>query len=487
MQTASTNWTPGRRRVWWTALPVTLLAAIAVATLAPVDLDPQLSASWRMATEARLSASETSSGVATASLRAGFARTRLTPALGVSGGNPALGEFDAIPLAGYGNRKGQPATGVLDDVWVKAVAFAVAGRTGVVVSADALIIPREVALQATDAVTAATGLRRDQIFFGATHTHCSLGGWGEGPVGQAFAGPFHPGAVVWFAGQLAAAVREAVADLTPASLGTGGFEAPEWVRNRLVGEQGPVDARFSLIRVRQEDGDEAVIGSYGAHATVLGASTMRFSGDYPGAWQRTMERNSGGLALFLAGAVGSQGPRTPVGGPDGATAMGEALATASRKALAEISMSQEVIFGQASVEVGLPELQNRILDGVRLRPWLARRLLPPLAADVWIQAVRIQDAVWCSTPCDYSGELALALRGDACLRGLDAVVTSFNGDYIGYVIPGKYFHLGGYESRVMSFYGPNIPDYFDGVLRRLMHRLSPAASDPVVNSGPGRH
>lgn len=449
------------------ALGVGLLA-VGIAGLAPVRLDPEIQAPWREATRIRLEALDREGAVGQGVLSAGFARAKLTPTLGVTGGVPAHGEFSSLPLAGYGDRNGRPAAGVLDDVWVKAVALSVGSRTGVVVAADALIVPRDVAEAAALAVASATGLRREQIYFGATHTHCSLGGWGKGPVGEAFAGPFDPGVREWFSGQLAAAIRQAVADLKPASLGTGSFQARSRVRNRLVGDAGPVDAGFHLIRVRQSAGGEAVIGTFGAHATVLGSDTMQFSGDYPGAWQRAVERERGGMALFLAGAVGSQSPRAPQGGAEGAVALGELLATETIPVLSAMALSESVAFGWASVEADLPELQNRVTDGLRLRPWLARKLLPPLSSGTLFQALRVQDAVWCSTPCDYSGELALDLQGAACRLGLTAAVTSFNGDYIGYVIPGKYYHLDGYEPRVMSFYGPNIPGYFDGILRGLV-------------------
>ena len=47
------------------------------------------------------------------------------------------------------------------------------------------------------------------------------------------------------------------------------------------------------------------------------------------------------------------------------------------------------------------------------------------------------------------------------------MITSFNGDYVGYVIPSRYYHLNGYEPRVMSFFGPNVPDYFDEFIRTM--------------------
>lgn len=461
------------KRLLLLTMPVAgiVILAAGIAGLAPVRLDPDVHAAWREATRTRLEALDRETLVARGPLRAGFGRSKLTPSLGGADRDPEGGVFPALPLAGYGDRKGRPAEGVLDDVWVKAVALSVGSRTGVVVAADALIIPRDVAETAVSKVAETVGLRREQIYFGATHTHCSLGGWGQGPVGEAFAGPFEPGVRTWFAGRLAAAIQQAVNDLQPAALGTGAFQARSWVRNRLVGDLGPVDAGFHLIRVRQSDGDEGVMGTFGAHATVMGSRAMQFSADYPGVWQRAIERERGGMAMFLAGAVGSQSPRPPKGGAEGAVAMGEALAAETLSLLKEIALSDSVTFGWAAVEADLPELQNRLTDGVRLRPWLARRLLPPLAPGTWLQAMRVQEAVWCSTPCDYSGELALDLQGVACRLGLDAAVTSFNGDYVGYVIPGKYYHLDGYEPRVMSFYGPNLPDYFDGILRRLVTAL----------------
>jgi hypothetical protein len=94
--------------------------------------------------------------------------------------------------------------------------------------------------------------------------------------------------------------------------------------------------------------------------------------------------------------------------------------------------------------------------------------LLPVHPDTLLQAVRIGSAIWVSTPCDFSGELALHLREHAATAGLDLTVTSFNGDYIGYVIPGKYYHLGGYEPQTMSFFGPTVPDYFEDLLRRAV-------------------
>jgi hypothetical protein len=401
-------------------------------------------------------------------VRAGFGRVKLTPTTGAAKDDPERGEFRWVPLAGYGSRQGKPATGVREDVWVKAVAFAVGGQTGVVVTADALIIPREVAEATMERLRGRLGLERRNVYFGATHTHCGLGGWGQGWVGEAFAGGYQPGVRVWMARQLAEAAVLAVTDLAPARVGRAAFGAPDFTRNRLVGDRGTIDSQFSLLDIRKiEGGGRAVIGSFAAHATVLSSDCLEFSGDYPGFWQRAVEGQGVTLAMFLAGAVGSHSPKPPAGGTEGAQRMGEALAERTGKALAEVSLTNRIAWSMTTLEVRLPELQARLTEGVRLRPWVARLILP-VGHETRLQAWRLGDALWLSTPCDYSGELALELKSLAHTKALHAVVTSFNGDYVGYVVPSKYYGMSGYEPRVMSFFGPQLPDYFDALLKDLI-------------------
>ena len=172
-------------------------------------------------------------------------------------------------MAGYGARHGKSATGTHDDLYVKAVALRVQGKIGVMVGADALIIPREVTEMAVRRLEQESGLAREQIYLSATHTHCSIGAWGEGLVGEAFAGGFQPEARVWFADCLVTAVQNALTDLKPAQFGHGHFAAPQYIRNRLVGGLGRVDPEFCYAVVKQDTGKLAVLGVFGAHATVL--------------------------------------------------------------------------------------------------------------------------------------------------------------------------------------------------------------------------
>lgn len=247
--------------------------------------------------------------------------------------------------------------------------------------------------------------------------------------------------------------------------------APEFVRNRVVGQLGNVDPEFTYLLVKQQEGKMAVLGTYAAHATVLSSDLMEFSADYPGYWQRAIEQATGGMAVFLAGGVGSHSPVPPENGFVGAERMGVALAEKVLGQSSQVSLTNSIAFGMRGLEFSLPPTNVRISDGLRLRPWVARRLVP-VRKTTFIQAFRLDHWIWVSTPCDFSGELALETKAYLHSEGVSAVVTSFNGDYIGYVIPLKYYHLDGYEPRTMSFFGPNVPDLFDDLIRRLALTLA---------------
>jgi len=457
---------PGRRLRQVGVALAALAAATAVLCLDFVDHRPYFRESYYTETAAREREARGTGGVVRGGLEAGFGVVRLTPTINASQDDPAKGQFRSIPLAGYGSRRGKAATGTHDDLHVKAVALRVGERTLVIVGADALIIPFEVADAATRRLAEELKLTREQIYLGATHTHASLGGWGEGWVAQAFAGGFQPGARVWMAECIVAAVRAAVADLRPAALGHGKFAAPEFIRNRLVGELGRVDPEFSFAVVKQQDGRQAVLGSFAAHATVLPSSLLEFSGDYPGFWQRAIERATGGVGVFLAGSVGSHSAVAGAKGMAGAERLGQALAQRLLAELPGVQLADTIVLGVRGLELALPPLNLRLTDGLRLRPWLASRILP-VRDRTFLQVFRLGGTLWVSTPCDYSGELTLGIKDTLRARGLDAIVTSFNGDYVGYVIPARYYHLAGYEPRTMSFFGPNLPDYLDGCIRTL--------------------
>ncbi|MFQ5628140.1 MAG: neutral/alkaline non-lysosomal ceramidase N-terminal domain-containing protein [bacterium] len=442
------------------------LAIFLVWALDAVDYEPYFLTQYYQTTTARLDSLLQSTDLYTGAIEVGLGKASLTPHPSREEDDPLKGEFKAVPLAGYSDRESNPATAVHDSLFVKAVAIRVSGQTLLMVSLEALIVPVEIAAAVAEKVHESTGLDRTQILFSATHTHSGPGAWGEGWLAEQFAGQYNPAVQRWLIRQTVRAIERACVDLTPAQIGNSSFSAPQFVKNRLVGNLGWVNDAFDVLVFRQADGDQAVLGIYSAHATVLPAENMQFSGDYPGYWQRAIEKQVPGMALFFAGSVGSHGPAEIARDFKSAQKIGEALANSVLTELPKIMFQDTVAISSLGLPVELPELHVRLTSGIRFTPTLAKLLLD--TDSTYLQAFRLGNLLWVSTPCDFSGEMAIELKNLAGQNGFHAIISSFNGSYTGYLIPGKYYYYNSYESRIMSWFGPYIGDYFDELIRRMM-------------------
>lgn len=449
---------------------ILVVVAVYYALTGSVIHTPYLNESYYALTMSRLDSLNEQSVLVRGKLEAGFARINITPVINAEKDDAAQGVFRVMPLAGYGDRDGRPAEGTHDSLYVKALALRVNDQLIVMVGSDLLIMPPEV----TDSVAAHlkkyAGLSRSQLFLSATHTHSSVGAWASGFVGSEFAGEENPDVRRWLTQQIETCILQARSDLKPAHLTTVQFEAPDYVKNRLVGRQGKVNDVFNFIVIEQYDGKRGIVGAYAAHATTLGGSNMLFSGDYPGYWQRKLEKNGLDMAIFFAGTVGSHGPVGKGSGFERAEYIGEGLADSVQKYMQAPAWQEEIGFKYLSLRVRLPEFHIRISLERHLCTALSRQLLP-LHTDVWIQAVRLGDLVWVTTPCDFSGEFAIDLQNDLYRQGFKTAISSFNGDYVGYVIPGKYFYMKKYESFTMAWFGPNLGAYLVDLIERLTNAV----------------
>ena len=78
---------------------------------------------------------------------------------------------ESIWLAGYGDRT-RPSEGVLQDIYVKALALdAEAGKPVVIVTADLVGIPREISDPVAARCEKEFRLPRDRLVLNASHTH----------------------------------------------------------------------------------------------------------------------------------------------------------------------------------------------------------------------------------------------------------------------------------------------------------------------------
>ena len=212
-------------------------------------------------------------------------------------------------MAGYGARKGANYEGINDSIWVRAVVFDNGISRSVYVSMDLLIVPPNLD---RDLLLEGTSLSDDDIYFTASHTHSSIGGYLEGLAGNIFGGKYDQRNLDFITNQTRKAILKASKDLSKAMLGYGSIFASDFITNRLVGDSiGTYDPYLRLIKIHKDNGENAAIFSYSAHATCFGHKQRKISGDYPGKVVSMLEDSQEiDFAVFGAGAVGSMSPRT---------------------------------------------------------------------------------------------------------------------------------------------------------------------------------
>ncbi|MCP4664427.1 MAG: hypothetical protein GY856_54280 [bacterium] len=380
------------------------------------------------------------------------------------------------PLAGYGNRRGQPATGAHDELTVKALVLSDGRDRVAIVASDLLIVPENVAEKVRIEVARRVALAADDILFSASHTHSGPGAFAPGWVAGRFAGEYDPAVVTALAELMAETIVRAYESQGPARLGRGRVKVPEHIRNRTR-EGAPVDPDLDFLLVEKHDRSRCTMVSFAAHPTLVGGDNMEWSAGYPGALTRTLEREVGGMALFLAGAMGSMGPEPPAGlaGFAAAEALGRSLASRVVAELDGLALDDRLDVASVGIALKMPPLQVRWNRWLRLSPFLVRGLGVDNRA--WLQGVRVGETVLIGTPSDFSGELSVELKTWAAELGYDLWVLSFNGDYIGYVSPDRYYATAsrkgreGYEMVVMSWCGPQQAEYLVRLVRRMVGEL----------------
>ena len=382
--------------------------------------------------------------------RVGYSKVNLTPA-------------EPLTVAGYSKRMGKHYTSVHDSIYVRTLVIDNGTRRVAVVSADLLIIP--------PTVTALLEQQLPEIHFtlentylGATHSHNSIGNWGKGFT-SFMLGMYEDSVVRFITDKIKQSIVEASQNMLPAKLSTTVVAMPEGVYNRVT-DGGPVDPLLRCIKIERTDGSRLLFVSYTAHATCLFSRDLELSGDYPGKLTEMLEADDYDFAMFMAGAVGSHGPAAPKGGWDCIDWMATNIIEKLEAPILVWAPMQDTGIEMHRISLALSEPQPKISPSWRMRPWLFRAAFGEYPT--FISTLRIGDVVFLSTPCDFSGEFNFSIDSLAASRNVFPVVTSFNGGYIGYVTPEKYYDEDHHETQLMNWYGPGNGEYLKDVLEYLL-------------------
>lgn len=435
----------------------------------PIDTTPYFQTKYYENTIANMDAEVKKMTEAKGQLYAGFSRVNITPKIINVSPNAAKGEFNAIKMAGYGS--GQIAKGVHDSIFAKAIAIKVGGSEVVFISADMVIIPELVVLKVAENLK--EKIDRKQLFFGATHTHSSIGNCIPGFVGKSFGGEFQPEVVAWLSTKFTNLILDALKDEKPSKLSTGYIKTPNLVRNRIIGETGRLNDKLNLLSFIQKNGRKAVIGIFSAHATTIGTWNDAYSADYPGYFQRDLESTDVDLALFFAGTVGSHSNKGEGEKFSKAQYIGETLADSAKSLIRTMAYDSILKMTTMASELQIPELQAfYVTDQRRLSPFLGKKLMTDMDP-IYLQGLKLNNFIWIAMPYELSGEYGIDLKNALELEGYMSVLTSFNGQYLGYIVPQKYYYYDTYEARLMGWYGPNMGDY----LMELNFKMSNALTN----------
>lgn len=389
----------------------------------------------------------------TGSLRIGWSTVNITPS-------------DPVPLAGYGNRRPKTSAGIHDSSFVRSVVFEMGGKKAALVTADLLIIHPEISRRVWKLLSPEWSA--EEIYFTATHTHSGPGGWAPGIIGKLFAGPYDPKIADQLAEKIAVSIRLAAVNTTAGSLSFIEFSVDNLVTNRLAKEKGTIDPWLKVLQIQNKSG-RGFISFFSAHTTCFGHEFRKLSGDYPAALITSLEQDSSiQFAAFGAGAVGSMGPNV-----------------ARKNDLEEVQQMAAALHEQIALFdlLGSPPLPPaplhtyqlrvplrapyfKVTKHLALRPYLFNQIGGTYQNH--IRVMQIGSVLMIGMPCDFSGELAEPLYRVAREKGLHLIITSFNGEYMGYVIKDKWYDLPKYEAKTMSWYGPDTGSYFSEIITRII-------------------
>ncbi len=389
------------------------------------------------------------------SLEVGWSRVSITP-------------VEQAPLAGYSNRNPKVMEGLHDSIFVRSVVFKQGAEKVALVAADLLIFHPEVTQRIAMALS--TDWSMDQLYLTTTHTHSSLGGWAPGLVGEAIAGVNNDTVAQFIADRVVLSIEKAGSTLFTSKVGVVETDLNQLVYNRLAHEEGTTDPWLKSLLINRDE-KMGIMNFYSAHATCLNSQWSHLSGDFPGRLNSLLARDTlYDFTLYGAGAVGSMGPVAPGEGWDRV----EKYAGELKRQMDFLPMiaTYADISSLTSFQLSLPLRQPyvKITEDWAVRPYIFKKLAGDYAVN--ISVFKLGTTLFIGIPADFSGELAVPLYQKARDLGLNLIITSFNGGYIGYVVKDEWYDLNKYESRSMSWYGPDNGAYLSEIIERILQIVS---------------
>lgn len=372
-----------------------------------------------------------------------------------------------MPMAGYAPRNHFDS--VHDSLFTKVLAISNESTISYLITIDLLLFPprlKELVVEKMKEQKRAN----EFLYLSASHTHSGLGGWNESMAGQFIAGKYD---AVWLnavADSIISNMNQAKKNSLPAKLSYWETDAGEYVTNRLVAN-GKIDGKLRGLKIIRQDSSDAILFTYSAHPTNINHLAKIISGDYPNAINKKLNKKGIDFSIFMAGMIGSH-RLDHIDKSDYELVNSAAELLSDKILIAPINdLTDSITISSRSIDLPLAPSQLRIGKNWKIRDWLFTLALGKLKAD--ITYLRIGDILMLGTSCDFSGELAInqKLEQLSNQKNLHLIITSFNGNYTGYITDDSHYDgVVAEEVRAMNWVGPYYGEYYGEVVKKLISK-----------------
>ncbi|WP_291777525.1 neutral/alkaline non-lysosomal ceramidase N-terminal domain-containing protein [Cecembia sp.] len=312
------------------------------------------------------------------------------------------------------------------------------------------------------------GLNIDHIYFTATHTHSGMGGYMPGLIGKFAFGGYDKALVEFWEEKSLEAVQTALSSMDTVELIFQKSKTDGLVANRLIPED-PIDPYTRQLTFLKKNGKKATLLSYSAHPTILERKFMGLSGDYPNYLSRKLAEEDFELAIFAAGTVGSHKPLSDGHSIAAVQQYSEKLYRQLMTNPVQTDSLKNNKLNAQYLPLDLRKAHFRIGKNIRIRPWLFNLLVGDTAPHFDI--IQIDNTILISSSGEISGTFMEPWEKYAKEKGLNLLITCFNGGYIGYITPDQYYDEKLYEVRDMNWFGPYNGNYFDEIITKTIDKI----------------
>ena len=438
------------------AFVIAALGILALAMVGPIDRSPVPDRPFYKEMMSRLDTLNPPSFRYDSALSCGWAKISITPS-------------SPMPMAGYSPR--DQFDSVHDSLFARVLLVDNGGISVAFVNVDLLLFPTILKRRINEKFDSLG--TKPFLYLSATHTHNGIGGWESGIAGRLVFGTYHPEWVEKTANGIVSAINSI--DLVPSSLSYWETDASNMVQNRIDRENGATDGILRGMVIERSDNSRAVLFTFSAHPTSIDKGSRALSADYPGAVIKALEAtDTYDFGMFMAGMVGSHRfawvPETDFEFIDMITPVLVKkinIKDADTTLFAEGVPVPDIKATHIPIEFGAA--QPRISKNWKIRDWVVRALARPLQGEATY--VEIGNIVFIGLPCDFSGEIFKRenFADVAKSAGKHVIITSFNGDYNGYITWDPHYETGTAEEvNATNWVGPGYGKYFAEIVRSLI-------------------